>query len=177
MGISAFLVRGEEAQSLRRSPREVSTEPPLSKPLGKQKKAEREGIQQFFSKAPSNDHDEKVVVSHTATWAVGGSETSHTAIVGPRKQADGDDQMQEPIDDYTCSRCNTSLKDADELQCHQDEHLARDLQEEERGRPTFAGQPSSALTTPLSNRGTAASSTRPTKRRKTEAGQTKLKFA
>lgn len=181
MGIGSFLVKGEEAQSLKRSPREVSTEPPSSKPLGKQKKAAKEGIHRFFSKASSNDHDEEAG-SHTATWAIGGSETLHnhgssSTVVGPRKHPDGDDPMQEPIDYHTCRRCNTSLRDADEYQCHQDEHLARDLQEEERGRQTFAGQSSAAFTTPPSNRGTAASSTRPTKRKKTEAGQTKLKFA
>lgn len=181
MGISAFLVKGEEAQSLKRSPREGSTELPPSKPLEKQKKVETEGIRRFFSKTSANSHDEDAIL-HTATGALSGSETSHShgggsAALGARKPADGDDQMQEPIDAYMCVRCNASLKDADEFQCHQDEHLARDLQEEERGGHTFAGQTTPALTTPLSNRGTAASSARPTKRKKTEAGQTKLKFA
>ncbi|ROW10261.1 hypothetical protein VMCG_01715 [Cytospora schulzeri] len=181
MGIGAFLVKGEEAQSLKRRSHEGSNEPPPPKPSEKENKADRESIRRFFSKASSNNHEE--AVSHTAVWALGGSDTAHShggehAGVGARKRPDGDDQMQEPIDAYMCSRCHASLKDADEFQYHQDEHLARDLQEkEERGRQTFAGQSPSAITTPLSNRGTAASSTRPTKKKKTEAGQTKLKFA
>lgn len=181
MGIGAFLVKGEEAQSLQRGSHEGSTEPPLRKPVEREKQAEIEGIRRFFSKTKSPKPGEEAV-SRLATWAMGGSDTSHNhgtehAAVGARKLSDGADQMQEPIDAYMCSRCNTSFKDADEFQYHQDEHLARDLQEEERGRPTFAGQASPATATPLSNRGTAASSTRPTKRKKTEAGQTKLKFA
>jgi DNA polymerase eta len=181
MGIGAFLVKGEEAQSLKRSSREGSTESPPSKPPEREMKAESASIRRFFYKASSNNQEE--AVSHTAaTWALNGSEIPHghggeRAGGGARNQPDGDDQRQEPIDVHMCSRCHTRLKDADELQYHQDEHLARDLQEEERGRQTFAALHSSAITTPVSNRGTAASSTRPTKRKKTEAGQTKLKFA
>ncbi|ROV94891.1 hypothetical protein VSDG_07070 [Cytospora chrysosperma] len=181
MGIGAFLVKGEEAQSLKRSSRKGSTGPPPSKPPEREMKAERASIRRFFSKASSNNQEE--AVSHTAaTWAINGSEITHghggeRAGGGAQNQPDGEDQMQEPIDAHMCSRCHTLLKDADELQYHQDEHLARDLQEEERGRQTFAAQHSSAITMPVSNRDTAASSTRPTKRKKTEAGQTKLKFA
>lgn len=160
MGIGAFLVKGEEAVSLKRGSHEGSgsAEPPPPKPPGKEKKAERESIRRFFSKASSDNQEEAV----------------------SRKQPGGDDQMQEATDAYMCSRCHTRLEDADEFQYHRDEHLARDLQEEERGRQTFAGQYPRAIATPVSNRGTAvssSSSTRPTKRKKTEAGQTRLKFA
>lgn len=181
MGIGAFLLKGEEAQSLKMSSHEVSTDPPLPKPSENGGKAGREGIRRFFSKTKSPNPEEEAV-SHTATWATSGSDTSHghgadSAALDARKPSNGDDPMQEPVDAYMCSRCHTNLKNADEFQYHQDEHLAMGLQEEERGRPTFAGQASPAITTPLSNRGTAATSTRLTKRKRTEAGQTKLKFA
>lgn len=181
MGIGAFLVKGEEAQSLKRGHNDGGTESPAPRPSGKQKEADKDGIRRFFPRTSSNDQDDEPV-SHSATWATGGSNTSHSQGGEPAnavvwKQPDGEGQMHGTIDAYICGRCRTSLMDADEFQCHQDEHFARDLQEEERGSRTFAGQSPSATATPLSNKGAAASSTRPTKRKKTEAGQTKLKFA
>ncbi|KAK7743784.1 DNA-directed DNA polymerase eta rad30 [Cytospora paraplurivora] len=181
MGIGAFLVKGEEAQSLKRGHHDRAAESPAPRPSGKQKETEKDGIRRFFPRTLSNNQNEESV-PHSATWATGGSETSHSqggkpANSGAWQQPDGESRMQEPIDAYICGRCNTSLMDADEFQCHQDEHFARDLQEDERGSRTFAGRSPSAIATPLSSKGTAASSTRPTKRKKTEAGQTKLKFA
>lgn len=183
MGIGAFLVKGEEAQSLKRISREGSTEALPSKPLEKHRKLEKEGIHRFFSKPTSiENHDDEKGPLNPATGLQSGGGTSHrhigNSILGwepadlvAQREASSDSQLQEPIS-YLCHRCSMSFEDSEQLQCHQDEHLARDLQEEERGSHTFVGHPSSKG----DNKGTAASAKRPTKRKKMEVGQSKLKF-
>ncbi|KAI3397318.1 hypothetical protein diail_10975 [Diaporthe ilicicola] len=183
MGIGAFLVKGEEAQSLKRSSREGSSEAPLTKPPEKHRKPEKDGIHRFFSKSAQVNDEEKCALNPNSGLN-SGCETSHKHIGNStsrwepadavaQEQTSSDSQLQEPVS-YLCRRCNISLDDADEFQCHQDEHLARDLQEEERGSHTFVGQPSPATTG--TNKGTAASAKRPAKRKKMEAGQSKLNF-
>lgn len=184
MSIGAFLVKGEEAQSMKRSSREGSIEASLSKPPEKHRKLEKEGIHRFFSKSATVSPDDQKCALNPATGLNSGGETSHKlfgnstwgwepADAVAQQQASSDSQLQEPIA-YLCRRCNIHLEDADEFQCHQDEHLARDLQEEERGSHTFVGQPSPATTG--INKGMAASTKPPTKRKKMEAGQSKLNF-
>lgn len=181
MGIGAFLIKGEEAQSLKRSSREGSVDTQLSKQPEKNRKLEKEGIQRFFSKSATIKYDDENRASKPATGLMSGSETSHKDIrnslsewepagaVAQREASNGS-QLQEPSA-YLCRRCNVSLDGAAEFQCHQDEHLARDLDEEERG--TFAGHSSTSIG---NNKGTPAAAKRPTKRKKVEAGQSKLNF-
>lgn len=184
MGIGAFLVKGEEAQSLKRSSREGSMDASLPKQPEKTRKPEKEGIHRFFSKsAQLKDDDENPL--HPATGLMSGGETSYKHTGNPmsewepadrvaQNEASEDSQLQEP-GAYLCSRCNISLEGAEEFQCHQDEHLARDLHEEEqRGSHTFAGRSFPATTG--NNKGTSATAKRPTKRKKMEVGQSKLNF-
>ena len=177
------MVKGEEAQHLKRSSREGSIEAPLCKQPEKNRKIEKEGIHRFFSKSAPIKCDDQDRALNPATGLMSGGETSHKHIGnsipewGPadavaQREASKDGQLQEPSA-YLCRRCNISLEDAEEFQCHQDEHLARDLQEEERGSHTFAGQ-SSATTG--NNKGTAATAKRPAKRKKMEVGQSRLNF-
>lgn len=184
MGIGAFLVKGEEAQSLKRSSREGSMEASLPKQPEKHRKSEKEGIHRFFSKSASIKYDDENRALNPATGLMSGGETSHKhtgnsmsewepADKVAQKEASKDNQLQEP-GAYLCRRCNISLEGgAEEIQCHQDEHLARDLHEEERGH-TFAGHSSPATTG--NNKGTSATAKRPTKRKKMEVGQSKLNF-
>lgn len=185
MGIGAFLVKGEEAQSLKRSSREGSTDASLPKQAEKTRKAEKEGIHRFFSKSAQVKYDDENRALNPASGLMSGGETSHKhtgdsmsewepADRVAQKKASEDSQLQEP-GAYLCSRCNISIQDAEEYQCHQDEHLARDLhEEEERGSHTFAGRSTPA--TIGNNKGTSATPRRPTKRKKMEVGQSKLKF-
>lgn len=177
-------MKGEEAQSLKRSSREGSIEAPPSKQPEKNRKLEKEGIQRFISKPATIRYDDDNRALHSATGLAAGGETSHKHIGNSmpewepadavaRKEASKDGQLQEPST-YLCRRCNANFEDAEELQCHQDEHLARDLHEEERGSHTFARH--SSLATTGNNKGTSAAAKRPTKRKKMEVGQSKLNF-
>jgi DNA polymerase eta len=183
MGIGAFLVKGEEAQSLKRSLQEGSTEKRASKQPEKTRRFEKDGIHRFFSKSATIRSDDDNRALKPATGLAASCETSHTHIGNSmpewepadavaREDDSRNSQLQEPSN-FVCRRCNASFEDAEELQCHQDEHLARDIQEEERGSHTFAGQSSFAT---AGNKGTSATAKRPTKRKKIEVGQRKLKF-
>lgn len=176
-------MKGEEAQSLKRSSREGSMEVSLPQQPEKHRKVEKEGIHRFFSKSAPNKYEDENRALNPATGLMSGGETSHKntgnsmsewepADEVAQKEASKDSQLQEP-GAYLCRRCNISLDDAEEFQCHQDEHLARDLYEEERGSHTLAGH--SSVTTG-NNKGTSATARRPTKRKKMEVGQSKLNF-
>lgn len=177
-------MKGEEAQSLKRSSREGSMEVSLPQQPEKHRKVEKEGIHRFFSKSAPIKYDDENRALNPATGLMSGGETSHKntgnslsewepADKVAQKETSKDSQLQEP-GAYLCRRCNISLEDAEELQCHLDEHLARDLHEEERGSHTFAGHSSPATTG--NNKGTSATAKRPTKRKKMEVGQSKLNF-
>lgn len=193
MGISAFLVKGEEAQALKRNPRDDLDEPTTERPPDKQRKLNQTpGIHQFFSRQAATSRGQ-AVTSDTVSPQGGGSGTSHKRAEDllPLETADVEEQLvvdaqlQDPMYPYMCVRCKAGFGDAQELQCHQDEHLARDLQEAERGSRVFAGQPrpsaAPAITAPPANataRYTPAASKRSTdkSKKKMEAGQSKLKF-
>lgn len=176
MGIGAFLVKGEEAQALKRNSRENSSELP-----DKQRKLDKKpGIQQFFSRQAGKVSDESAFLNTANQTSEG---TSHSRVgdfvsqgtpaaagVGAEDQFADDNQLQEPMATHICDRCKAGFEDTEELQCHQDEHLARDIQEEERGNRVFVGHPSASAS--------AAAPRRPTNknRKKMEAGQSKLKF-
>ncbi|KAI7784592.1 DNA polymerase Eta [Diaporthe eres] len=108
MGIGAFLVKGEEAQSLKRSSREGSIEASLPKQPEKHRKGEKEGIHRFFSKsAPIKYDDENRALLSPATGLTSGGETSHKHTGNPmsewepadkvaQKEASKDSQLQEP---------------------------------------------------------------------------------
>lgn len=193
MGIDAFLVRGEEAQALKRTSRDVSDEHPPDQSSGKQtmRSNKKARIQQFFSK-----QDPQNAMLPTAVHPSEGSDTSdgrvedlisegQPAFAGAHaeKSPDRDHQLQAPITALVCERCKAGFDDAEELQCHQDEHLAREIQEKERGNRVFAGHPGAAPASPsplrtTTTRSPSTASRRPTNKskKKLETGQSKLKF-
>lgn len=192
MGIGAFLVKGEAAQALKRPSREDSEEALPDQPPEKQRNVHtKPGIQQFFSKQAAKVQLE-TPSPETTNQASEGSGTSHSHVgdfslsewqpaSAGVDQPGGDSQLQEPITTYVCDRCRADFSDAEQLQCHQDEHLARDLQKEERGSRVFAGQPPAAaspLSSSVTTKPAAAATRRPTKKTKNkgEAGQSKLNF-
>lgn len=193
MGIGAFLVKGEAAQALKRDLREDSSEALSDRPPEKQRKTDRKpNIQQFFSKRAEKSQED-IASSTTANRSSEGSGASQSraeyftseehpaSSAGMRTghQVGGDNDLQEPMTTFVCNRCSANFGDAEELQYHQDEHLARDLQEEERGSRAFVGHrpAASPLRSSVTTRPSAATPRRPVnKKTKTEAGQSKLKF-
>lgn len=185
MGIGAFLVKGEAAQALKRDSRENSDEVLPDQPPEKQKKTDKKpSIQHFFTKQAVKSQEEGSSPNNT-NRASANSATSHnisdhsiskgysSSPAGLREghQLGGDKCLQEPIATYICDRCSAGFENAEELQCHQDEHLARDLQKEERVNRTFVGQ------TPAAAQPSVIAPRRATnKKKKTEAGQSKLNF-
>lgn len=185
MGISAFLVKGEEAQALKRSSREKSDDvAPERLPEKQRRTGKGPGIQHFFSKQvdrPGAEDSHRILHEPIRDSTLG--RDLLPAGTGSHHLGD-DNSLQEPMAKYTCSRCQADLDGAEDLQCHQDEHMAKDLQEEEkRGNRAFVGHSPAAPSTPFSNVGNrhntaAAASKKTAKSRKkpTEAGQSKLKF-
>lgn len=212
MGISAFLVHGEEAQALKRSSREVTAESSPGQPPSKQNRIDkRVGIQQFFSahiERPQDGPRASHHVNNTTTmrnaeggemsYCAGESFSDRNAAASADAPMEKEKRPSPPYDGhaqppdtalYICERCKTGFDCAEDLQCHQDEHFARDLQEEEeRGNRAFAGRrggapaassaPLSANTTTRSTTAAAAATRRPINKtkQKMEAGQSKLKF-
>lgn len=204
MGIGAFLVKGEEAKALRRSSREGSIEQPPEKQRRQEK---RPGIKDFFAKHTATTQQENATKVSNRMSEAGGCESSHerTGDLIQDEQGVSGDRWQpllqeQPITPFVCARCRVRFKNAEKLQCHQDEHLAWDLQEAEqeagRGRRAFVGQPAvsassslnniagngdatsaatdSVAKTPAAKRSTAASTNK--SKKKVEAGQQKLNF-
>lgn len=185
LGIGAFLVKGEEAQSLKRSSRDDSAEPFNYRPTEMQRKRQRmPGIQQFFSKLTTRSEDGGFTPDPVSQPVGFGGTYVHAEDVVPKGPAVtesqyGDDiQLRDPSTPYICGRCKTGFDNAEELQCHQDEHLARDLQEEEGGSQAFAVPSTTALASRPTPKFATLASKRSTEKgkKKMEPGQSKLKF-
>lgn len=161
LGIGGFLLKGEEAKSLKSSSREASKDPPPDERAEKRRKIDSTGIQRFLARAASssdtNNEGAEKAEKHTLQPSPehGASlEVEHDASTA------GDQTRQTPITNYTCSRCNARLESAEAHQSHLDWHFAKDLQDEERGNSTLASRPvgprsqkSSASTSKQASRG------------------------
>ncbi|KAM0414611.1 hypothetical protein ACHAPT_013550 [Fusarium lateritium] len=200
MGIDAFLVKGEEAEAMRSSTpesRSASTGPDHTV---KKRRAEEAGIQRFFSKRPSNnqspfyapvEHQSKTNPPPPKTdafapeheYTTGGEtnipmhqdDASDAAIPDARYLAVVQEDSNQPTlaDLLVCSRCKTSFGDPDALQSHEDWHMAKDLQEAERVKPTFAQRQAAPRNSSQKTQGT---SSRRGRGGKLEQGQSRLKF-
>ncbi|CAM1501725.1 Fc.00g037090.m01.CDS01 [Cosmosporella sp. VM-42] len=182
MGIGAFLVRGDEAEALRSTtPDSRSDSAGLDRLVNKRRRIEEGGIQRFFAKKPSTDGDshpmpsvsggEPVYTPHQPgslvpdTSAGPSNARAHHGVRGVQEQ-------QLSISSFLCSRCKADFDDADELQLHEDWHMAKDLQDTERVRPTFAERNPASRNAP--QKGPSAS--KRARGGKLEQGQSKLRF-
>jgi DNA polymerase eta len=175
MGIGAFLLKGDEARMSKVTSREPPLDLSLHEPQGKKKRIEKTGIQRFFPKkgASNNGEDEH----HNDTTDLGPTQA------GVERRISDLEDPQTPTAGYMCSRCHAMIESTEEIQSHNDWHMARDLQDkEERGGQTFAGSkpavPRSqgkAITNPprISSRGSGSGGGGD---RRLEHGQSKLKF-
>ncbi|KAI0838282.1 sister chromatid cohesion protein Eso1 [Hypoxylon sp. FL0890] len=177
-GIGAFLLKGDEARESKGASREpsVGLSTTHERPE-KKRRVDNPGIQRFFPKKESSSggdaegiFDDDVV------------DTGKTQIRTKETSPIRTESSPKPITDYfkVCTRCDARLENAEALQSHLDWHLAKDLQEEERGRQTFAshnssvprGQKTAAALSSSSKKSTRGSSSS----NKLEHGQSKLKF-
>ncbi|KAL6917511.1 hypothetical protein FSHL1_008941 [Fusarium sambucinum] len=187
MDIGAFLVKGEEAEALRLSTSESRPPSAGPEPLAKKRRVERNGIQRFFSKRSSTDHDgsssnkSPTPNENTNTARTLSEETqksisfatnygyearhgtdicSHQSTVSlshaSASSTETERNTQFSIDPLKCSRCKANFADPEALQNHGDWHMAKDLQDEERVKPTFAERQSTTRNTAPKTRGTAA---------------------
>lgn len=193
MGIGAFLVRGEEADLLRQST--PDTRPPTSdmQHQSKKRRVDDGGIRRFFGKedtAPGDpEYDlrraESIEIETTAALPQSdlaeepGNNVGDRAFDTPTTNAQVSDGTSNA--DVVCQRCQAAFRDAEELQSHEDWHMAKDLQEEERVHSTFATESSTSSGSAL--RGTGVQQKRGGRGgrgrgrgSKTEQGQSKLKF-
>ncbi|KAI1466566.1 DNA/RNA polymerase [Daldinia caldariorum] len=178
-GISAFLLKGDEARELKGTSREASAEPSVHERPEKKRRVENPGIQRFFPKREESSWggdadgnlDEDVV------------STDKIQIRTKEASPNPSECSPNPLTDYikVCTRCDARLEGDDALQSHLDWHLAKDIQEEERGRHAFAnkhttvsrGQKTAATSSSSSKKLTRGSSSSTSK---LEHGQRKLTF-
>ncbi|KAI1395039.1 sister chromatid cohesion protein Eso1 [Hypoxylon fuscum] len=182
-GIGAFLLKGDEARESKVFSREESVGPSTSthERPEKKRRVDNPGIQRFFPKRDGS-----------SGGGAGGERSFDDNVVdavNPQIETKGaspnraESHHLSPITDYfeVCARCDARLEDAEALQSHLDWHLAKDLQDEERGKQTFASHHS----TGPRNQKTAAASSSSSKKatrgstpnnNKLEHGQSKLKF-
>ncbi|KAM0325078.1 hypothetical protein ACHAQA_007617 [Verticillium albo-atrum] len=183
MGIGAFLVKGAEAQALRQSARDSSHASPQDGPAAKKRRlAEDGGIHRFLTRTASTDDDVaplEAATAHGDGTDSGNEPTPELGAATPRDEEAGSAETHDisvPISSaYPCSRCNASFDNSEDIQSHQDWHMAKDLQEEERGQSAFAHRPSSTSHTG-GPRKAAVSAKRGGRGGKLEHGQSKLKF-
>lgn len=126
MGIGAFLLKGDEAVSSRaaaaahQESRSASPERPTKKT-----KTESGNIQRFFSKPPGGDRSGPPLRDSLPLHNISATSTRDGSPAPP---------ANEPVTDkpFGCPRCGESFDGPESLQSHQDWHMAKDLQDEER---------------------------------------------
>ncbi|KAF3359693.1 N-acetyltransferase eso1 like protein [Verticillium longisporum] len=183
MGIGAFLVKGVEAQALRQASNTSTHMSPSEAPAAKKRRlASDGGIHRFLTRSVSTDED---VAAHDAAMTEGSKSSDDkqqrltTGATSPRIKDAGEIETNDsnpwalPV--HLCSRCNASFQDSDDFQSHQDWHIAKDLQDEERGKSAFVQTPPSASHA-AGPRKAATSAKRGGRSGKLEHGQRKLKF-
>lgn len=195
MGIGGFLVKGDAALSLKATADHVASAPPSPERPHKRARADEAGIQRFFARGQT----EKTPMSGAdATLAQdprhgdeGGSTEDDTSnqksYADGNADAGGDAMRGQPREPRTyaalvCSRCDASFAMPEALQSHMDWHMAKDIQDEERGKPAFAERSRNAISMRgNSSRGSTSTSSRRgrgggSSSGKLEHGQSKLKF-
>lgn len=196
MGIGAFLVKGDDARALKHSPGETSASPAIHNPSAtKRRRPDEGGIHRFFPRKHAvhgiglglgSDH-----VGLTASGygppdegesGIGSGKGHHhdeLPVISNEPQGTSSNSGQILITDYVCPRCDARLGTVQDNQSHQDWHLAKDIQEEERVSMAFVNQPAATAGVSRSIRtqkDAAASPKRTGKSKKMEPGQSKLKF-
>jgi len=189
MGIGAFLVKGDVKVST--STRESGAAKVRERPEKRRRIEPPAGIGKFSLKTDSTDEHDEDFGAHLSgadsllaeRQDVNENEQAALALPGE----DGDEatkthdhhiipydalsHRQQSITEFLCPRCSQALGSTEDLQSHQDWHLAKDLQDEDRGlsQPKLPTTSSSKKTAGNSNKKKAT-------RGRQEKGQSKLTF-
>ncbi|KAG5971530.1 hypothetical protein E4U55_001192 [Claviceps digitariae] len=167
MGIDAFLVKSDEdIHPHLRSPdsRLVGNEERSYKKPPKR----NSGIQRFLFKERDDTSEE------TCTGATIAETSRPNLVIGSTAQVN--DQHRRSITRFPCSRCDITFGDPQDLQSHQDWHIAKDLDEEERiGQTSVLRVQRPAPSHTSNSRGSGPGSKRHREGR-LERGQKKLNF-
>ncbi|KAI0105718.1 impB/mucB/samB family protein [Nemania sp. FL0031] len=171
LGIGAFLLKGDEARESKVTSRDSPLDLSSHEPREKRRRLENPGIQRFFpKKEPSTGEDREGRVDVI--------DFSHTQQDMEHRVSDSRSR-QVSISDYMCPRCNAGLESAEALQNHSDWHMAKDIQDEERGKSTFASSKPTVVTRGQKN-ATPTSRKKPSSSggsgKRLEQGQSRLKF-
>ncbi|KAG9254133.1 uncharacterized protein F5Z01DRAFT_724073 [Emericellopsis atlantica] len=176
MGINAFLVKGEEAESLRSATPETR---PNSAGPDRNTKRRRVGdgsIQRFFGRQTSTAGATTGETSPD-TPSMYRDESGDQAVDAPRHvcaMQHAEARRCSSPDMLHCLSCKEDFASAEELQSHQDWHMARSLQDqEERVGSVFANRPAAARSSAPKVTGSASKRTRGGK---LEQGQSRLNF-
>ena len=184
MGIDAFLVRGDEAEALRSATPDSRLEPAgPDRQANKRRRVEEGGIQRFFAKQPSTEGDSSSDFTPTVSGGEPAPASPQSRLLEPDTSVEpsyagwleGTHAGQEGqllVSPFLCSRCKAEFDDAEELQLHEDWHMAKDLQDTERVRPAFAERNLAPRNPP--QKGSSAS--KRGRGGKLEQGQSRLKF-
>ncbi|KAJ8131867.1 hypothetical protein O1611_g1755 [Lasiodiplodia mahajangana] len=169
LGIGTFLIKGDEARASKVTSRDSPLDLSSHEPQEKRRRLENPGIQRFFSKKEPS-------AAENREGRVDVIDFGHTQQDMERRVSDSRSR-QVSINDYMCPRCNAGLESAEALQNHNDWHMAKDLQDEERGKSTFASSKPTVTHGPKN--ATLTSRKKPSgsgSGKKLEQGQSRLKF-
>ncbi|KAH9213826.1 hypothetical protein DL95DRAFT_425897 [Leptodontidium sp. 2 PMI_412] len=181
MGIGAFLVKGDEAKALNTGVREAGVGETISDRPDKRRRIDTSsGIKRFFAKMDSTEeHDDEFGAAQNLTGDAPLNEDDEayrglaTRAHNERPFSAGTPALhQRHVTDYMCNRCKEGFVSADDLQNHQDWHFAKDLYDEDRGRP---GQ-NTKSSTPVTSKKPTGNMSKKKGRGKPEKGQSKLAF-
>ncbi|KAK1995346.1 impB/mucB/samB family protein [Colletotrichum falcatum] len=178
MGIGAFLLKGEEAQASRQGSR-GSSHLPISEemPISKRRRTDGGAIDRFFTRNVSTDGELPIANAAAESHLKPREETTSgepsAATSTSMVQEANVDARQVSITAFVCSRCNARFEILEDHQSHEDWHFAKDLEDEERGKPAFVSGSSARNS---SKKSSSASGKRGGRGGKLEQGQSKLKF-
>lgn len=180
MGISGFLLRGEEAQALKLGAKDPGSPVSSDRQAAKRRRLDGAGqggaggIHRFLIKQNITD-DDNISLAADNTRGLGdlapGSPVSGLHS-GNESRSETDDTRSEGL---KCFRCGASFDWPESLQSHQDWHLAKDLQDEERGASAVVTRTPQVSVRPRRPNGPATTSKHDS-RGKVEHGQRKLTF-
>ncbi|KFA75371.1 hypothetical protein S40288_02017 [Stachybotrys chartarum IBT 40288] len=183
LGIDAFLVKGDEAGPYRAHTPDSRPPPSIHEQPVKRRRVE--AIQRFFAKASSSGEspqpepdafeaggEEGLVAPKPAASLVEPLEV-HPDKIEDHASALYQTEGQHQPEPFACPRCKARFDDPELLQSHQDWHLAKDLQHQERGSTAFAERQAASRTAIPKRGGAPSRRGRPAKR---ERGQTRLNF-
>ncbi|KAI2622087.1 impB/mucB/samB family protein [Xylaria nigripes] len=169
MGIDTFLLKGDQATGSKVTSRDPQVSLPSYEPQSKKRRVETPGIHRFFHRTEASTRDD-------GSGRIDAIDLGHSGNDIDGWVAESGSRLGSNTD-FICSHCNAGLDSAEALQSHMDWHIAKDLQDEECGKSTFASSKpvvlrseKNVMPAPHKKRSNGGSG------KKLEQGQSRLKF-